>query len=94
VSEQKGHIIPYRTLTAVWITLVVLTAVTVAASRVEAGAWNVVIALGIASVKAGLVVFFFMHMKYEPHLLRWLFYLTLVILAIFIGLTFFDVLYR
>ena len=36
----------------------------------------------------------FMHMKYEGRLLRWLLFLALVTLAIFIGLTFFDVLYR
>ncbi|HIJ82407.1 MAG TPA: cytochrome-c oxidase, partial [Desulfuromonadales bacterium] len=32
--------------------------------------------------------------KYEGKLLRWLLFLTLVTLAIFIGFTFFDVLYR
>jgi cytochrome c oxidase subunit 4 len=33
-------------------------------------------------------------MKYEGRLLRWLLFLALMTLAIFIGLTFFDVLYR
>ena len=36
----------------------------------------------------------FMHMKYEGQLLRWLLFLALLTLAIFIGFTFFDVLYR
>jgi cytochrome c oxidase subunit IV len=94
MSSEQGHTIPYGTLISVWAVLLVLTFVTVQASRIDLGAWNIWIALGIASGKAGLVVFFFMHMKYEQPLLRWLFYGTLLILAIFIGLTFFDVLYR
>jgi cytochrome c oxidase subunit IV len=94
MSEEQGHIVPYRTLIGVWAALLVLTFFTVQASRIDLGAWNIWLALGIASGKAGLVVFFFMHMKYEQPLLRWLFYVTLVILAIIIGLTFFDVLYR
>jgi cytochrome c oxidase subunit 4 len=40
------------------------------------------------------VIAVFMHMKYEGSLLRWLLFLALVTLAIFIGFTFFDVLYR
>jgi cytochrome c oxidase subunit IV len=94
MSSEQGHIVPYSTLIGVWIALLVLTFITVQASRIDLGPWNIWIALGIASGKAGLVVFFFMHMKYEKPLLRWLFYGTLLILAIFIGLTFFDVLYR
>jgi cytochrome c oxidase subunit 4 len=35
-----------------------------------------------------------MHMRYEGRLLRWLLFVALVTLAIFIGLTFSDVLYR
>jgi cytochrome c oxidase subunit IV len=94
MSTEQGHIIPYRTLIGVWAALLVLTFITVEASRINLGAWNIWIALGIASTKAALVIFFFMHMKYERPLLLWLFFVTLVILAIFIGLTFFDVLYR
>jgi cytochrome c oxidase subunit 4 len=94
MSLEKGHIIPYRTLVGVWGTLLVLTAITVAVSRVHLGPWNIWAALGIASAKAGLVVSFFMHMKYEQPVLKLLFYITLVILAIVIGLTFCDVLYR
>jgi cytochrome c oxidase subunit IV len=33
-------------------------------------------------------------MKYEGNLLRWLLFLALATLAVFIGFTFFDVLYR
>jgi cytochrome c oxidase subunit 4 len=45
--------------------LVALTAVTVAVARLDLGAANVAVALGIATLKASLVALFFMHLKYE-----------------------------
>ena len=88
------HIVSYRKLTAIWLVLLLLTALTVAITRVDLGGYKVLGALIIACVKSGLVIAVFMHMKYEGRLLRWLLFLALVTLAIFIGLTFFDVLYR
>jgi len=91
---EKHHIVSYSTLIGVWIALMILTIITVAVSRIHLGAANIWAALGIASCKSGLVIAFFMHMKYEGRLLRWCLFIALVTLAIFIGLTFFDVLYR
>lgn len=88
------HMVSYGKLTAVWIALLVLTVITVAVTRVELGMWKVWTALGIASLKAGLVIAFFMHMKYEPFLLKLLLFIALATLAIFIGLTFSDIYYR
>ena len=45
-------------------------------------------------MKAGLVLAFFMHLKYEGRFLKGLLLLTLAALALFIGLTFVDVWYR
>ena len=94
MSEPHAHIVPYRTFIFVWIALLVLTAVTVAVAQYHFGALNVWIALGIATLKAGLVVAFFMHMKYETPLFKLALLAALAILAIFIGLTLVDVLYR
>lgn len=93
MNEQQ-HIISCKKLTGIWLLLLALTAVTVGITRVELGGFKVLAALTIACVKAGLVIAVFMQMKYEGRLLRWLLFLTLVTLAIFIGFTFFDVLYR
>ncbi len=92
--NEHHHIISYKKLTAIWLALLALTALTVAITRVELGGYKVLGALVIACAKAGLVIAVFMHMKYEGRLLRWLLFLALLTLAIFIGLTFFDVLYR
>jgi cytochrome c oxidase subunit 4 len=92
--EETPHIIGYGKLTGVWLTLLALTCLTVMITRIELGGYKVLGALTIACLKSGLVIAFFMHMKYEGRLLRWLLFVALVTLAIFIGLTFFDVLYR
>jgi cytochrome c oxidase subunit IV len=94
MSEAHSHIVPYRTFIIVWLVLLVLTAVTVAAAQFNLGALNVWVALGIATVKASLVVAVFMHMQYETPLFKLALLAALAILAIFIGMTFLDTLYR
>ncbi len=93
-QHEQHHIVSNKKLVGIWLALIAMTALTVAITRVELGGYKVVGALTIACAKAGLVIAVFMHMKYETKLLRWLLFLALVTLAIFIGVTFFDVLYR
>lgn len=57
--------IPLKTYFNILFTLLVLTVITVAAARVDFGALNTVIALGIASVKAFFVLGWFMHLKFD-----------------------------
>lgn len=93
-QHTQHHIVSYKKLVGIWLALLALTALTVAITRVELGGYKVAGALTVACAKAGLVIAVFMHMKYEGRLLRWLLFLALLTLAIFIGFTFFDVLYR
>jgi cytochrome c oxidase subunit 4 len=86
-----GHTMPVPTLNKVIAILVTLTVITVAASRVNFGHWNVIIALVIATIKAAIVVSFFMHLKFEgTTILMYVFY-PLVVLFLFIGGSFVDV---
>jgi len=94
MTEAHTHIVPYRIFIIVWLVLLALTGITVAAAQFNLGALNVWVALGIATLKAGLVIAFFMHMKYETPLFKLTLLSALAILAIFIGMTFLDVLYR
>ena len=62
-----GHVASKKVLFGTWGTLMVLTVVTVAASKVHFGTAeiNLVVAMVIAIVKATLVCLFFMHLKYD-----------------------------
>ena len=94
MSEEHTHIVPYSTFMYIWIALLILTGITVWVAQYDFGAMNIWIALGIATVKSTLVVMVFMHMKYETILFKLSLLSALLILAIFIGFNFFDVLYR
>lgn len=93
-NAAEHHGPGYGLFTAIWGVLMVLTCVTVWVAGIDLGFLNVVVAMTVASSKALLVVFFFMHLKYENMTLKLMVLLAFVILAIFIGLTFFDTAYR
>ena len=58
---------------AVFAALAVLTAVTVGASYLHlARPQAIAVGVAIAAVKVSLIVFFFMHMKFEGRIIRWL----------------------
>lgn len=93
-SESHGHVVPYRTYLRVWLLLVGLTAALVFTSTLWHQGLSVLAMLVITPIKAGLVLFFFMHLRYEKPFLRALVFLTFGLLTLFIGLLFFDTLYR
>lgn len=64
-AARASHVLPRSVLLGTAAALLSLTALTVAASRVNLGAASVAVALAIAAVKASLVALFFMHLKYE-----------------------------
>jgi cytochrome c oxidase subunit 4 len=64
-GSHDHHIIPLKTYLTVFGALIFLTVITVLAAKVDFGAFNAVVAFAIASVKAGLVLSIFMHLKYD-----------------------------
>ena len=88
--EAPGHVVPLAVFNRVLIALLVLTFLTVAISRLDLGAWNIVGAMVIASIKASLVIAFFMHGKYENRIIWAYIILPFVLLAILIGGVFTD----
>jgi cytochrome c oxidase subunit 4 len=58
------------------------------------GKFSTLTALLIASTKANLVLWYFMHLKYERRLFKLMFLLPIATLTVIIGLTFFDIWYR
>ncbi|MBU1248011.1 MAG: cytochrome C oxidase subunit IV family protein [Proteobacteria bacterium] len=93
-TQHEGHGPGYGLFIAIWAALLVLTATTVWVAGINLGFLNVVAALAVATTKASLVIFFFMHLKYEELTLKLMVLTAFVILSIFIGMTFFDTAYR
>ena len=65
-DAHTDHIVSPTTYAVIIITLLCLTAATVGAAYINLGRFNIVVALAIATLKATLVVLFFMHAKYSP----------------------------
>jgi cytochrome c oxidase subunit 4 len=78
----------------VWLALVVGTVLTVLAAEVDLGALNNVVMLLIACTKAGLVVLFFMHVRWSTRLTWVVAASGFVWLLIMFGLTMQDYLTR
>ncbi len=94
-QSKEMRIIPTGTYTVVWLALLVLLALTLAVAKLRLLAhYSVLGSLLIATAKAGLVLAFFMHLKYEKRFLKGLLALALAALTLFIGMTFVDVWYR
>jgi cytochrome c oxidase subunit IV len=93
-KEIEATHVPTRLFIIVWITLLCLTGLTITAARMQMGAWSMVANIVIATTKASLVLWFFMHLKYEKRVFKLLLIVPLITISIIIGLTFFDIWYR
>jgi cytochrome c oxidase subunit 4 len=93
-AHAEGHITGFGIYVWIWLALIFLTVITVVASYIHFGTFNLIIALGIASLKASLVALYFMHLKFEDKI-TWVFFLyPLGLLALLIGLSMSDVFFR
>ena len=85
----------YARYVYIWIALLTLTAITVITADLNVGRIAIVVVLAIAATKSILVLLYFMHLRWERRLiLKILVPIAIAALAIFIGLTYVDVLNR
>ena len=87
---MSGHVSPKSVYYSIFGALMVLTAITVSAAFVELGAFNFPVALGIATIKATLVVLFFMHVKHSSRLTKLVIATSLFFLFILLAETMMD----
>ena len=88
-------IVSTGTYVAVWLVLMIFLALTIAVAKLDLlSRFSALGSLLIASIKAGLVLAFFMHLKYEGRFLKGMLSLAISALTLLIGLTFVDVWYR
>lgn len=90
-AHASHPVVPYA---LIFFALMILTIVTVAASRQDMGkALNIIVALAIATVKASMVMMFFMHLKYEQRIMVVVALLPFVLAAILTAALFPDVVF-
>ncbi len=94
MSEHKNHISSYKSQIIVLLTLIVLTILTVAITSIHLGPFNTTAAMLIASVKAAIVLLYFMHLKFDEKIYILMVALVLTIYIVVIVITFFDYFYR
>jgi cytochrome c oxidase subunit 4 len=90
-DHGMSHVTPVRLLVGVWGALMVLTAITVGATYVDLGGrMNLIVAIVIATVKAGLVVTYFMHLRWDRPFNTLVFLGSLLFVSLFISMTLLD----
>ncbi|XDD50485.1 cytochrome C oxidase subunit IV family protein [Leptospira sp. WS92.C1] len=96
VEEAHGshHIISVKTYSLIFATLIFFTFVTVWVAGIDFGAMNVIIAMAVATVKASLVLAFFMHLKYDTMMNRVIFGSGLLFLLLLFGFSAADIFTR
>lgn len=92
-NNGLGHILPFKVYVRVLLALVVLTVLTVYIAKgveFESDIVTISVAMFIASIKAGIVALFFMHLKYENPI-TWLYaFFPIFLLFTLIGGVFLD----
>jgi cytochrome c oxidase subunit 4 len=90
-DKDVYHITPFATYVKVFIALVVLTVITVLVSHLPLGGFHTLAAYGIATVKALLVMAYFMHLKFDSMTNRVVVASCLFFLLLLFAICFIDI---
>ncbi|NJK32018.1 MAG: caa(3)-type oxidase subunit IV, partial [Deltaproteobacteria bacterium] len=88
--EDHHHVSPVWQFTVVYVALLILTIITYLVSFIGLGPASLPVAMTVATIKAALVVGYFMHLKYEDRFYSFLFLSSLFFVAIFFTFVLFD----
>jgi len=91
---MSEHIVTKRQYAIVFLILLILTLTTTWASYFDLGKLNVVVALVIATIKASLVVLFFMHVYWQTKLTKIVVVSGVAWMALLLWLTLTDIVTR
>ena len=89
-NNSGHHIVKYKTYFYVLLVLLMLTTISVAITGINLGRLAVVSALLLATAKSSLVLWYFMHLKYEGRAIRIMVGLVLFFFVAVMIVTFFD----
>ena len=93
-DHHEHFIIPLKYYIGTFITLAIMTVITVAISRIDLGVLNTPVALGIACFKASLVLLFFMGLRWDKGISTVLVIGSIGIIIVFFLFTFSDIAFR
>lgn len=91
---KEHHLIGYGTYFMIWLSLISLTVLTVSIAGVDFGNIALLIALLIAAIKSGLVINYFMHIKFDDIIFKIFFLVALATLFAIFVLTSSDIFFR
>ena len=87
---MSGHVSSTGLYLTIFFALMILTGVTVAAAYLNLGQFNFAVAMVIAGFKASLVVWYFMHVKWQSAMTKLTLATGLFFLAILLGMSLID----
>jgi cytochrome c oxidase subunit IV len=90
MAAHATHVSPIRLYVGIFVALLALTAATTLIAFQDLGPFNNVVAIGIAAVKATLVILFFMHMRWSSRMVPIVFASGIFWLLILLGITLAD----
>jgi len=94
MEKKHKHALNLRTYLFIWLALIELTILSVAAATVDFKAFAVAVALIIAVTKSYIVGAYFMHLKFDSKIITIMVLVTLFVFSTFLILTFFDYVFR
>ena len=84
------HVLPLWLLVGTWAALMGLTILTVGSSQFDLGAFDLPIAMGIATIKAMLVLMIFMHLGFDKGFHSLLIFGSLLFVFLFVSFALID----
>lgn len=92
MSNSNSHfVVPVKYYVGTFLALLFLTFITVWISRFHFGVLNIYVAMGVAVIKACLVISYFMGMKWESGFTRLILIFTVIFVGIFMAFTLADI---
>ncbi|MFK5857039.1 MAG: cytochrome C oxidase subunit IV family protein [Bacteroidota bacterium] len=94
--DHTEHITSYAEHFGTWVSLILLTAMTIFISVFRADLYTLTVAtaLFIASIKVLVVAYYFMHLKYDPKIYRIMILIVMALFAVFLIMLTIDYLTR
>jgi cytochrome c oxidase subunit IV len=94
MEKENFHIVPYLSHGKILVILLFLTMLTISVTMIHLSTFTVTIALTIASIKGFLVMYYFMHLRFEKKIFKVVGFGVIVLFGLIVLITFLDYLYR